>query len=634
MNYFKLILLLLFFVSCKKEITNTEKTTKETIDTIVKKSKNKQKTNTSSVVFSVTKEHFPIKSVIFDEVYKDTSTFKGTVKSIKEYNSTNGNFTYPISKRIRYNNFYHVSTTNYLPDGRKLKEVFHTKNNISTNYIYNNKFQLIGVKNHHPLVENQSNTRIFYNKENNVSEILSYIQYKNDSTDIISNTKITYNTVGDTLKAHQKTLDQYSELKNEYFYKKIGDSLVVNKKEGKDNEEFAYKKYNTWRIVQEKDKYSVIKYIRYNNGAINCVKRYHPNGESQKGRTCTTYHTNDKLEIIRYDAPGYYHAARQEEEYNYNGDLIKTLFYRGWARDDYPYRTTKYQYEYDKFGNWTSKKKLNDNNEIIEYKLREIEYYNNDEPVVFDKIETPKIEEIKKHQIISEESDTIYNAYLSIEAYEISATAIQEVKVNNNLKLFQGDYHFGESEGESTLSIIYSNGKFYANESYGEWSENEESWVAINKRLPCKYENDILTIGKTQYKLYQVMQNTVELALGDLGIVSKFYEEEGPYCNLQFNYKSPLIIYGKYPETYSVKLTEEDLKNYTKSELQIMRNEIIARHGHEFKLGGKMEEYFSKQNWYKYKYFYKGEGYGYSASNLSEIEKHNINTIQKVEQKK
>ncbi len=39
---------------------------------------------------------------------------------------------------------------------------------------------------------------------------------------------------------------------------------------------------------------------------------------------------------------------------------------------------------------------------------------------------------------------------------------------------------------------------------------------------------------------------------------------------------------GKYPETYLRKLTDDDLKNKSKQELRLMRNEIFACYGYIF----------------------------------------------------
>lgn len=73
-------------------------------------------------------------------------------------------------------------------------------------------------------------------------------------------------------------------------------------------------------------------------------------------------------------------------------------------------------------------------------------------------------------------------------------------------------------------------------------------------------------------------------------------------------------------------LTDEDLNKLSKQELQIMRNEIFARHGYIFRKGGKMDTFFRKQEWYQPKY--KNVNHL-----LSEIEKENIKNIRKFEKR-
>lgn len=84
-------------------------------------------------------------------------------------------------------------------------------------------------------------------------------------------------------------------------------------------------------------------------------------------------------------------------------------------------------------------------------------------------------------------------------------------------------------------------------------------------------------------------------------------------------------LVGKYPETYTRLLTDNDLKNKTKKELRLMRNEIYARYGYSFK-SKDLKTYFEKQ-----------EGYYSSYSDveawLSDIEKKNVKLIQSYERK-
>lgn len=84
--------------------------------------------------------------------------------------------------------------------------------------------------------------------------------------------------------------------------------------------------------------------------------------------------------------------------------------------------------------------------------------------------------------------------------------------------------------------------------------------------------------------------------------------------------------YHSHPNASQHILTDEDLNKLSKQELQIIRNEIFARHGYIFRKGGKMDTFFRKQKWYQPKY--KNVDHL-----LSEIEKRNIKNIRKFEKR-
>jgi YARHG domain len=54
---------------------------------------------------------------------------------------------------------------------------------------------------------------------------------------------------------------------------------------------------------------------------------------------------------------------------------------------------------------------------------------------------------------------------------------------------------------------------------------------------------------------------------------------------------------GLFPEASQRLLKEDDVANYVKSELRLMRNSIYARHGYSFKMKDMRSE-FDKQEWY------------------------------------
>jgi len=218
-------------------------------------------------------------------------------------------------------------------------------------------------------------------------------------------------------------------------------------------------------------------------------------------------------------------------------------------------------------------------------------------------------------------NDTIKQAYVGITSYEIPLSSIQK-KSMPDISEFQGAYHFGESEGESTLTIIISNGKLFANESSYIWEDSNKGWQLQNERITLNYKNGQLETDDSIYDLYVcINEETLELKPGEKGLVSEFFEKENGrvYHYYQFNAGVPVKNSGKYPETSLVKLTIKDLNNYSKKELKIMRNEIFARNGYQFIKGSKMDDYFSKQEWYKE-----------NANNqvlLSLIEEYNIDLI-------
>jgi hypothetical protein len=80
---------------------------------------------------------------------------------------------------------------------------------------------------------------------------------------------------------------------------------------------------------------------------------------------------------------------------------------------------------------------------------------------------------------------------------------------------------------------------------------------------------------------------------------------------------------GSYPEASTRYLTYNDLKNKSRWQLKIMRNEIYARHGFIFQTR-EMKNYFNNQSWYN-------PVYNNVSHMLTSIEKSNIAYIKKFE---
>jgi hypothetical protein len=92
---------------------------------------------------------------------------------------------------------------------------------------------------------------------------------------------------------------------------------------------------------------------------------------------------------------------------------------------------------------------------------------------------------------------------------------------------------------------------------------------------------------------------------------------------------------GTWPWTSERLVTIDDLQYLTNQELEIMRNEIFARHGRLFKRSD-LRQYFENQPWYQP----KGTMENFEAANrlaaaeVSSLEKKNVEIIQRFEQQR
>jgi hypothetical protein len=79
-----------------------------------------------------------------------------------------------------------------------------------------------------------------------------------------------------------------------------------------------------------------------------------------------------------------------------------------------------------------------------------------------------------------------------------------------------------------------------------------------------------------------------------------------------------------YPDAVPRKYTNADIEGKTEKELQLMRNEIFARHGRVFETDW-IQKYFESQEWYKSDKYYNDDL-------LTETDKYNIEFLYKAEQ--
>ena len=161
-----------------------------------------------------------------------------------------------------------------------------------------------------------------------------------------------------------------------------------------------------------------------------------------------------------------------------------------------------------------------------------------------------------------QKKDTIYKAYVGSRNEEIEFHSISKIK-QLTAKEFQGRYHFGASESESDLSIIFSNNKLFAKDQYGFFEDQD--WIEKTDRVNIKYDNDkkvlLFENSKRGSSLYKCTNNSnLFLKKGTKGIGFSFTEIDNGqiYLYVQFNEGKKIKTIGKYPESSFVKLTNRD----------------------------------------------------------------------------
>lgn len=166
-------------------------------------------------------------------------------------------------------------------------------------------------------------------------------------------------------------------------------------------------------------------------------------------------------------------------------------------------------------------------------------------------------------------------------------------------EMYQGVYHFGDSEAESEMVVFVANGKVYAQIKDGEWTQDARAWIHLYENLGnVKIEGNKFYSSKTNGE-FVIYDNGTEKLMG-LKILKPWSSEEQKniYEIGVKSYETNLYFSGKFPQASLKLLTKEDLAKISKEDLKIMRNEIYARYGYIFAAGGEMEKYFAKQDWY------------------------------------
>lgn len=222
-------------------------------------------------------------------------------------------------------------------------------------------------------------------------------------------------------------------------------------------------------------------------------------------------------------------------------------------------------------------------------------------------------------------------ASLPIFSQYLGYTPINEAHVNPWVPQLEfeyyGSYHFGDSEGESTLIVLGTATEVIAQIKSGEWNDDATDWIwnytnLTNVHIDAegKFWCDEYSGQFVNYTQNGKKQACLKIYDSWSGVTQKKGEYElGPKVG-ELDLKFP----GEYPEASTRDLRPEELKKLTPAQLRIMRNEIYARYGYKFRPDGKMNAYFTQQSWFK------GQ-HGNVDDFLTVLEKRNIKLIQQEE---
>jgi len=196
---------------------------------------------------------------------------------------------------------------------------------------------------------------------------------------------------------------------------------------------------------------------------------------------------------------------------------------------------------------------------------------------------------------------------------------------------YSGIYRFGESEWESELLIIQTAEFIVGQLKFSNIIlDKDNQFIRFSSAYQnldnCKIKKHSLESNrfKGEFKYFKENQNLIP------GLIL-FQSPNNLIDKNEFGFKKNVELenyfHGDYPFASIIILDRESLLSYDLKELKIMRNEIFARYGYEFREGGEMYNYFHSKDWYC-------PDKRDVNKLLTEIEKRNIETINELEAEK
>jgi hypothetical protein len=206
--------------------------------------------------------------------------------------------------------------------------------------------------------------------------------------------------------------------------------------------------------------------------------------------------------------------------------------------------------------------------------------------------------------------------------------------VSGNIRPFEGSL----KKTDSTLYVVVNepgndkyDGVFKFNFNKGEDSI-KGIWLANDKKLPVKKRDFNLTTRVFKYNPNNNFKDDSGDYSDDIGIVDwetyknmkeKYTDDEGNTSEFDVTKQrySSDIVFKMNASTQ--KLTEKQLKNLHKLDLELLRNAIYARHGFTFK-NKTARQFFNDQTWYV-------PLYDNVENELTPLEKENIALLKRFE---
>ncbi|MBL3658528.1 YARHG domain-containing protein [Fulvivirga sediminis] len=189
---------------------------------------------------------------------------------------------------------------------------------------------------------------------------------------------------------------------------------------------------------------------------------------------------------------------------------------------------------------------------------------------------------------------------------------------------YQGTYHFGDSELESSLVIVITTEGSYAQIRSKTWSLTTNDWYYEFRNLDSVQIIDNRFFSSQTNGAFMIYSQNNQM-IRTLKIDSPWSEviEPGHY-ELGYRYGSLKRYYsGDYIEGSTQILTTRELEKLSFNELTLLKNEIYARYGLVFH-DRSLRKHFRQKGWYK-------EKYKSVDKFLTQLEKNNIINIEIVE---